>query len=217
MFDLRFSKGTGGQVGGSSRTDQIIGRADHHRASNYALLTVLTELQEPSERCSGYEPRFEGLRGAFENLERDQQPMVLIAVALVAHNIAQLLRVEAAASIRQSDVLVPGRLQFFHKKLAGAWVQTEWGSLVEAPPSGGGSWIGKRPCSNAGGRLAQLLQPVDRSATRSRSTSPGGGPTWQPRLATHRPPRHRRICGVPAQGVAGTPLKKIRVPPPPSP
>ena len=69
MFDRRLSKGTRGHGGGSSRTDQVTGRACHHRASNYAPLTVHTELQEPSERCSGYDPSFEGLRGAFENLE----------------------------------------------------------------------------------------------------------------------------------------------------
>ena len=65
---FRLSKDTGGQVGGSIRTDQITGRAGHHRAGNYAPLTVHAELQEPSERC-GYDPSFEGLRGAFENLE----------------------------------------------------------------------------------------------------------------------------------------------------
>ena len=69
MFDRRLSKGTGGQVGGSSKTDHVTGRAGHHRASNYAPVIVHTELQEPSERCSGYDPSFEGLRGAFENLE----------------------------------------------------------------------------------------------------------------------------------------------------
>ena len=69
MFERRLSKGTGGQVGGSSRTDHITRGAGHHRASNYAPLTVHAELQEPSERCNGYDPSFEGLRGAFENLE----------------------------------------------------------------------------------------------------------------------------------------------------
>ena len=69
MIDHRLSMGTGGQVGGSSKTDQVTSRAGHHRASNYAPLTVHTELQESSERCSGYDPSFEGLRGAFENLE----------------------------------------------------------------------------------------------------------------------------------------------------
>ena len=69
MVDIRLSKGTGGQVGGSSRTAQVTGRAGHHTGSTYARLTLHTELQEPSERCSGYDPSFEGLRGAFENLE----------------------------------------------------------------------------------------------------------------------------------------------------
>ena len=66
---LRVSKGAGRQVGGSNRTDQIAGRAGHHSASNYAPLTVHTELHEPPGHCSGYDPSFEGLRGAFENLE----------------------------------------------------------------------------------------------------------------------------------------------------
>ena len=69
MFDHTLSKGTGGQVGASSRTEQVTGRAGHYRASNYAPLTVHTELQAPSERCSSYNTSFEGLRGAFENLD----------------------------------------------------------------------------------------------------------------------------------------------------
>ena len=72
MVDLRLSKGTGGQVGGSSRTNQVTDRAGHHRASTYAPLIAHTKLQEPSERCSGYDPSFEGLRGAFENLGCDR-------------------------------------------------------------------------------------------------------------------------------------------------
>ena len=69
MVDLRLSKGTGGQEGGSSKTEQVTGRAGHHRASDYAPLIVHTEFHEPTERCSGYDPSFQGLRGAFENLE----------------------------------------------------------------------------------------------------------------------------------------------------
>ena len=65
---LRLSKGTGGHVGGSSITGQVTDRAGHHRASSYAPLTVHTELHDNSERCSCYDPSFEGLRGAFENL-----------------------------------------------------------------------------------------------------------------------------------------------------
>ena len=65
----RFSKGTGGQIGGGIKTEHIAGRAGHHRASTYAPLTVHTELHETLEHCSGYNPSFEGLRGAFENLE----------------------------------------------------------------------------------------------------------------------------------------------------
>ena len=49
--------------------DQIAGRAGHHRASIHAPLTVHTKLQEPIERCSCYNPSFEELWGAFENLE----------------------------------------------------------------------------------------------------------------------------------------------------
>ena len=69
MFDHRLSKGTGGQVGGSSRTQQVTGRVGHQRAFNYAPLDVHAELQAPSERYSGYNTSFEGLRGAFENLD----------------------------------------------------------------------------------------------------------------------------------------------------
>ena len=47
----------------------MAGRAGRHRASAYAPLTVHTELQDSSEHCGGYNPSFEGLRGAFENLE----------------------------------------------------------------------------------------------------------------------------------------------------
>ena len=49
----------GGQVGGSSRTDRITGRAGHHRASTYAPLSVHAELQEPSEQSNlgSREPR----------------------------------------------------------------------------------------------------------------------------------------------------------------
>ena len=68
MVDLRLSKGTRGQEGGSSETDQFTGRG-HHRASDYAPLTVHTEFHEPTEHCSGYDPSFEGLRGEFENVE----------------------------------------------------------------------------------------------------------------------------------------------------
>ena len=49
--------------------EQDTGRAGHHRASNYAPLTVHFELQALMERCNGYDPSFEGLKGAFENLE----------------------------------------------------------------------------------------------------------------------------------------------------
>ena len=47
-------------------------------------------------------------------------------------SVAQLLRVGEAASIHQSDIVVLGCLQLFHKKRAGAWVQTEWGSCAKA-------------------------------------------------------------------------------------
>ena len=49
--------------------EQIAGRAGCHRASTYAPLIVHTELQESPKHYSGYDPSFEGLRGAFENLE----------------------------------------------------------------------------------------------------------------------------------------------------
>ena len=39
------------------------------RASTYAPLTVHAELHTNPELCSGYNSSFEGLRGAFENLE----------------------------------------------------------------------------------------------------------------------------------------------------
>ena len=58
---IRLSTGTRGHVGGSSRRDQKTGRVGHHRASTHALVTVHTELNEPIERCSGYDPSFEGV------------------------------------------------------------------------------------------------------------------------------------------------------------
>ena len=49
--------------------DHNADRAGHQSASNDAPLAVHTEFHEPSEQCSGYDPSFEGLRGAVENLE----------------------------------------------------------------------------------------------------------------------------------------------------
>ena len=56
-------------------------------------------------------------------------PYGVITVALAALNVAQLLQVGEGPSIHHSNIVVPRRLLFFHKKRAGAWVQTELGSL----------------------------------------------------------------------------------------